>query len=261
MTTATRYANGVFCWTELHSTDQVASRAFYTQLFGWTTMDTPNPHGGTYSAAAIDSKSVAGIQDLDPESKAKGVPSHWLNYMAVDNVDAYTKKAEGLGAKALYGPFDVQDLGRAVVLQDPAGAFLAFWQAGRHIGSELSHSEAGSACWFDNYTTDVAKSKAFYLGMFDYTTVSHDLGGMELVLFKPTVPGAEDEFAMMNTMEGRASYWQPFFSVVDADATLAKAVALGAQVICPVMDAGGGRFAHFSDPQGATFGIFEWANR
>ena len=78
------------------------------------------------------------------------------------------------------------DLGRAVVLEDPAGAFLALWQAGRHIGAQLCHSEAGSACWYDNYTTDVAKSKAFYLGMFDYTAVTHDIPGMELVLFKPT---------------------------------------------------------------------------
>jgi predicted enzyme related to lactoylglutathione lyase len=260
MSTATRYANGVFCWTELHSADQPASRAFYTQLFGWATTETTNPHGGTYSTADVAGKKVAGIQEMDAQSKADGVPSHWLNYMAVDQLDAFTRKAEGLGAKAIHGPFDVLDLGRAVVLQDPAGAFLALWQAGRHIGAELCDNEAGSACWYDNYTTDVAKSKAFYLGMFDYTTVTHDIPGMELVMFTSSAPDSETEFAMMNTREGRPSYWQPFFSVSDADATLAKAVELGAQVICPVMDMGGGSFAHFRDPQGATFGIFEWAN-
>jgi predicted enzyme related to lactoylglutathione lyase len=261
MTTATRFATGTFCWTELHSNDQAASRAFYTSLFGWSTTDTVNPHGGTYSAAEIQGQRVAGIQDLDPQSKANGVPSHWLCYMAVDDVDDATAKAEGLGAKALFGPFDVLDLGRAVVLQDPAGAHLAFWQAGKHPGAGLKDSEAGSFCWFDNYTTDLAKSKAFYTGMFPYQTVSHDIHGMELVIFTPDVPGGDSEFAMMNTMEDRPSAWQPFFSVVDADATLARAVELGAEVFCPVMDAGAGRFAHFKDPQGATFGIFEWAGK
>lgn len=261
MPTAIKFANGTFCWTELHSSDQAASRAFYTALFGWSTTDMPNPHGGTYSSASMGPEPVAGIQDMEPASKAKGVPSHWLCYMAVDDVDAATAKAEGLGAKALFGPFDVLNLGRAVVLQDPADALLAFWQAGKHTGAGLNQSEAGSFCWFDNYTTDLAKSKAFYTGMFPYQTESHDIHGMELVIFSPDVPGGESEFAMMNTMEGRPSSWQPFFSVVDADATLARAVELGAQVFCPVMDVGAGRFAHFMDPQGATFGIFEWGGK
>lgn len=260
MTTAIRYANGTFCWTELHASDPDASRAFYKALFDWTTVETPNPHGGAYSSASRDGKLVAGIQSMDPESRAKGMPSHWLSYMAADDVDAFTRKAEGLGAQALYGPFDVADLGRAVVLKDPAGAFLALWQAGKHAGSELTDDEAGTFCWFDHYTTDLDQSKAFYGGMFGYAMESMDMGGMELVFCSPETPGAEKEFVMMNAMDGRPSAWQPFFSVKDADATLAKAVALGATVVCPVMDAGGGRFAHFQDPQGAWFGIMEWAN-
>jgi uncharacterized protein len=43
-------------------------------------------------------------------------------------VDEAVKKAEGLGAKVLAPPFDVMDVGRMAVLQDPTGAVFEVWQ-------------------------------------------------------------------------------------------------------------------------------------
>ena len=44
-----------------------------------------------------------------------------------------------------------------------------------------------------------------------------------------------------------------YFAVADADATVAKAVELGATVIMPVTDTPYGRLAQLTDPTGATF--------
>ena len=36
-----RHPPGTFNWFELATTDQPAAKEFYSQLFGWTTIDSP----------------------------------------------------------------------------------------------------------------------------------------------------------------------------------------------------------------------------
>ena len=57
--------------------------------------------------------------------KQTGAPPHWNNYVTVVNADESVKKAQSLGAKVFAPPFDVMDVGRMAVLQDPTGAALA----------------------------------------------------------------------------------------------------------------------------------------
>jgi predicted enzyme related to lactoylglutathione lyase len=50
------------------------------------------------------------------------VPSSWTVYFNVDDVDAASKKAVGLGAKELVAPADIPGGGRFAILADPQGA-------------------------------------------------------------------------------------------------------------------------------------------
>ena len=55
--------------------------------------------------------------------------------------------------------------------------------------------------------------------------------------------------------------WVPYVVVTNADTSLAKAVALGAKVLAPVMAIGEvGRIALIQDPQGANIGLHELPN-
>jgi predicted enzyme related to lactoylglutathione lyase len=67
-------------------------------------------------------KEVAAAYSMRPEERQGGAPPHWNLYVTVTNVDDSVKRAEGLGAKVLAAPFDVMDVGRMAVLQDPTGA-------------------------------------------------------------------------------------------------------------------------------------------
>jgi predicted enzyme related to lactoylglutathione lyase len=52
--------------------------------------------------------------------------------------------------------------------------------------------------------------------------------------------------------------WTGYFSVRDAEATVARIPELGGKVICPAMNAGQmARFAHGLDPGGAHFGLWQ----
>ncbi len=71
-----------------------------------------------------DDRVHCGALPLDV-SWGDGVPSHWLVYFLVDDVDATAAQVVELGGKAANGPFDVPGMGRFMVAQDPQGAVFA----------------------------------------------------------------------------------------------------------------------------------------
>jgi predicted enzyme related to lactoylglutathione lyase len=50
------------------------------------------------------------------------IPPQWQPYVAVDDPDATTAKAQELGGSTLVEPMDVPEVGRIAVLRDPQGA-------------------------------------------------------------------------------------------------------------------------------------------
>ncbi|HEY9172884.1 MAG TPA: VOC family protein [Verrucomicrobiae bacterium] len=117
---------GHFSWNELITTDPKASATFYGSLFGWqATPFTPKgaPAGGPpYTLFKTDANDMgAGGMMQAPQP---GIPSHWLPYVVVENVDASLAKASGLGAKTLLPVMSIGEVGRIAVIQDPQGAVI-----------------------------------------------------------------------------------------------------------------------------------------
>jgi len=117
---------GSFSWNELISTNTKASAEFYSKLFGWQPtpfMPQGAPAGGPpYTLFKTDSnpRGVGGMmQAMQP-----GVPSHWLPYVVVENVDAALAQAVKLGAKACVPVMSIGEVGRIAVIQDPQGAAI-----------------------------------------------------------------------------------------------------------------------------------------
>lgn len=114
--------HGTFCWNELVSTDPDKVRDFYKQLINWEIVDSGMP-GMKYEMLKAGDKNVGGMMKMPEE--AKGVPSHWMSYVAVDDVDACAKKTKELGGNIIHGPQDIPNVGRFVIIQDPAGAVVS----------------------------------------------------------------------------------------------------------------------------------------
>jgi uncharacterized protein len=113
---------GAFCWNELQTRDIGKAKAFYEQVFGWTPKD--NAMGdSTYTEFQVGGKSIAGGMTMSSDIPAT-VPSYWLTYFAVDDVDASQSKAQGMGANVILPAFD-SPVGRFAILSDPSGAAFA----------------------------------------------------------------------------------------------------------------------------------------
>jgi len=115
-----------FNYLELHSTAPDEARRFYTQLFGWKTVDKPVPAEPpfVYTEIMPEGGPPAGLRpNFQP-----GAPSHWLAYVNVPNLEVATQKARELGAKVVRERVEVGGEGAFVVLQDPSGAQIGLWE-------------------------------------------------------------------------------------------------------------------------------------
>jgi predicted enzyme related to lactoylglutathione lyase len=114
------------CWTELTTSDTFTADRFYTALFGWkpkhSAPDSPMPYT-EFTVEGADRPSI-GMMAKPPHLPAN-VPSFWLPYFQVTDVDASVAKATSLGAQVHAGPQDIPDAGRFAVIADPQGAAFA----------------------------------------------------------------------------------------------------------------------------------------
>jgi predicted enzyme related to lactoylglutathione lyase len=122
-------AEGTFVWDELATSDIDAAKAFYGDVFGWTSRDMDMGGGMTYSMFERPGGGDAGGgMPLTEDMKANSVPPNWLVYLGTDDVDAATAKAKELGATVYMPPTDISGVGRFSVLADPTGAAFALFK-------------------------------------------------------------------------------------------------------------------------------------
>ena len=95
-------------------------------------------------------------------------PPAWMHYVNVLDADAVAAKVSAAGGQVIVAPMDVLTFGRMSVFADPAGAVFGTWQPGEHPGAGLVN-EAGTFCWSELLTTDVARAIDFYRSVFGWT--------------------------------------------------------------------------------------------
>ncbi len=116
--------HGTFHWNEFLSTDVEAAKTFFAETIGWT-YNGMDMGSMTYWVAMQDDKPVAGVMQM-PKNMPEGTPSHWMSYLAVDDVDARLTEAKAAGATVLSEPFDVPDTGRIAILKDVTGGVMGW---------------------------------------------------------------------------------------------------------------------------------------
>lgn len=257
MTTTTQHAPGTFCWPELATTDQAGAKAFYTKLFGWESSDSEMGPGETYTMLKLKGRDLGALYTMRQEERSHGIPPHWNSYVAVANADRSAAQAKSLGGTLMAEPFDVMEAGRMAIVQDPTGAVFCLWQPKSHPGAGVLN-EVGALCWTELMTTDAARAKTFYTGLFGWRAEERPMGPMTYTLFHNGSVQAGGMMQVTKEMGPIPSHWAVYFAVSDCDATVARAQTLGAQITVPATDIPEvGRFAFLQDPQGAHFGIIK----
>lgn len=252
------HAPGSFCWIELGTNDPDGAKKFYTELFGWQAEDTPAGPDMVYTMLRIRGLDVGAMYKQGAEETAHGIPPHWNSYVAVASADDAAAKAKALGGNILADAFDVMDVGRMAIVQDPLGATFQVWQAKTHYGVKLV-GEAGTFCWDELWTTDRKKAAEFYTGLFGWKTKDGDAGPAGV--YTEWSNGDQPIGGMMEISPDMGPVppnWLPYFMVDDCNATAETAGAVGGKLFVPPTDIPNvGRFSVIADPQGAMFAVIK----
>jgi len=252
--------DGLLVWYDLMTTDEVATDAFYSELFGWE-FDAESDRENGYRLIANDLEPFGGTIPFEAP-----LQSNWMCYLQVTDLDALTARAVELGATIYMDKTEVPEVGHWVILADPTGAplYLFALYPDQRMDKTGYDTGQGRVIWNELITTDLAAATDFYReiagwnlaaaypGNNPYTVAKSDrmpVAG----LFQPETPPAN-------------SMWIVSFQTDDIDASIIKVEALGGKVIHPANTVPGiGRTAWVADPTGAVFGLMQseagWLDR
>lgn len=112
---------GALTWNQLITPDPDAAKTFYRAVLGLETA--PIPERPDLTGFQVKGSSVGGVQDM--ENAPEDAPPHWLVNFAVDDTDSTVAALVRAGGSVRMPPFDMENVGRMAVLQDPQGAVFA----------------------------------------------------------------------------------------------------------------------------------------
>ncbi|WP_030745255.1 VOC family protein [Streptomyces sp. NRRL F-5135] len=248
---AIRRTPGTPCWVSLMVSDLAATEEFYGGLFGWEFEPGPQQLG-PYVRGLLDGREVAGIGRLPG---GRRLPTAWLTYLATDDADKTAETIRSCGGTVAVGPLEAAEAGRMAIAADPAGAVLGIWQAAAHPGTAVS-GPPGTPVWNELFTRETASVARFYESLFGYEV-------------EPAGPAGTDELTLrledrpVGSLHGlgralprdRGAHWMTSFEVADTDAAARLVTDLGGRLLEAPRDAGRGRTATVTDPEGAVFTI------
>jgi predicted enzyme related to lactoylglutathione lyase len=244
---------GRFVWHDLMASDVDAAKGFYSELFGWKL----RPHGDVYTYVSLDGVDIGGI------IKEPTVPTHWIGYITVGDVDQAEKKATEMGATAIVPPCEIPGgVGRFSVLADPQGAFISAIKLTNERAEDPSAAIPGAFCWDELLTNDFTGSLAFYRGVFGLggkeVDVGAAIGRRSLLVRKRMDSNVEsDAGGVMESRTGKTIGWVTYIAVEDVERSHERAERLKAKTIRPPFELPNvGRGSVLMDPQGASFALF-----
>jgi predicted enzyme related to lactoylglutathione lyase len=106
--------------------DVEAAKAFYGAVFGWEGETHPFAETSSYTELHLPGGAApfAGIMQMN-ELWPDEIPAHWMVYFSVADVDACAAQVATLGGTVSVEPFDMPQVGRVAVLNDPQGAVFS----------------------------------------------------------------------------------------------------------------------------------------
>ncbi len=243
---------GTPTWVDLMAPDLDAARSFYHAVFGWE-YDIGDPKYGGYTNARVGTRTVTGLGG--PEPGAPPMPAAWSTYFATEDIEADVERAVALGAKVISPPMVIDVFGSSAICEDPTGVVFGFWQAGEHIGSEVT-DEVGAPAWYELYASNAHQARDFYTALLG-ATADPMPGDLEYYILKH---GETMIAAIMQIDPAWGAFqpqWMTYFGVADADETVATVAKHGGKALSSIDDSPFGRIAALTDPDGATFKIVE----
>jgi len=199
----------------------------------------------------------AGLYEMPEFFQKINMPSFWMSYISVTDIDHVAKTAKELGGKVELE--ETNALGKIVLIRDPAGAGFTCYEGVTKSG-RAEHPNHGRWYWSELFISDLSQVKEFYTELFGWS-FKNDKGTTDRHL----IYNSEDECISAvqvadDKTKGPKSFWGVFFGVRDAEAALTKIHDAGGKVIYDYSNANGTHYLA-NDAGNAAFFISDSNSR
>lgn len=250
---ATRHV-GKFVWYDLVTPDAEAAKRFYGGLLGWTFQDdrTPDPR---YVTIVHDGRPIGGIVALTHEESRDFAPQ-WLSLLSVADVDVAVATATAAGATVSWGPRDVSERGRMVLLTDPQGALVGLVSSSSGDPPDADPA-VGHWLWTEYWAESVDAAVSFYGSLVGYERDEVELADAVYTLLRRD--GKPRAGVIPISYQNVRPQWLPYVHVDDPRSLVDRVPALGGEVLLPPSsERRNGSVAVVADPSGAAIVLQQW---
>ncbi|MFO0564182.1 MAG: VOC family protein [Polyangiaceae bacterium] len=238
---------GRVVWRELMTDDTDRARGFFGELCGWK-FEEMQMGDTKYTIVKLGDRGIGGLM----KKPMPDVPTHFLSYVSVANVDDVSKLAAAEGGKVIVPPTKIPDVGRFCIFVDFAGAAIAALQGDSEGPPPPERPGLGEFCWETLSTSDTNKAKAFYSKVFGWK--AHDNMGPDMLVLGPESGPVAD----VQKAENMPPNWLTYVVVEKLEAANQRVEKLGGKVLMPLIEVPKvGRISAVQEPTGAVLGLFQ----
>lgn len=167
-------AKGDFVWCDLSTFRVGTALEFYERLLGWSYIAISQLDGAPYQIASTEQGEAAGLFEMPEKFRRIGMPSFWMSYIQVGDMDSTVELAKGMGGKVEVGPVPFDEDSSIALIRDPLGAGFTIYQ-GAALRPRESAAGPGRMIWNALYVSDAEAVTGFYETLFGWR-ISQDSG-------------------------------------------------------------------------------------
>ena len=228
-----------FVWCDLSTFHLAECQAFYKQLFGWTYSE------GDYTFAYQNNTPAAGLFIMPEFLQKINMPSFWMSYIAVDDLDQTVARARQHDNVIIeIEPTDFDSESQIALIRDPSGAGFTAYQ-GTSLNGRDELGRHGRMMWNIHHVENIETIREFYDDVFNWTIRPQQ--NIHEVVHQDGDVIAHIE-VLDDSARGHKQYWMPIFVVDDLDVTCRTCQKIGGRVVASLesqrmlADSQGGHF-------------------
>ena len=244
-------ANGDFVWCDLSAFNADRAKNFYGQLLGWRFEEISQPDGTPYFIAFAAVGESAGIFNMPDKFQKMELPSFWMSYIEVSDIQATVERARERGGKVEFGPQAFGDNGSFALIRDPLGAGFTVYE-GSDLSPRMTDAASGHMAWNALYVSDAKLVMEFYANLLGWRISQDPLIPNSWIIRDVKGQSISAIEEQSDEMRGGYQYWGVHFAIRDVSKAKANLAALGGRVLAEE-ETTSARILAAQDVDGAAF--------
>ena len=237
-----------FTWIDLSTFNVEQAIKFYQKIFNWHCSD-ENADG--YHICTAKNVHCVGLYAMPELFQKIKMPSFWMSYIAVTNIETVVDKAQKLGGK-----IELQEAGiwgKVALIRDPLGAGFTCYE-GNVLQAKPDNEQHGRWCHNELFVSDIHVIKPFYENLFHWE-IKYVADDRYLITDRDDHKIASIQVAT-NEEKGDKEFWAVFFTVDNLLATAETIKNLNGSIAYEYTNTEGKNLLAY-DNQGAAFFLTE----